>query len=50
MQIEYASEERTGFIVLSDRETQQEICRRETGKTEANQKIEIEYKSNWELD
>ena len=42
-EIEYASEGRMGCIVLSDRKTQQEICRRETSKTEADHKIEIDY-------
>ena len=30
-----------GSIVILDKETRQEICRRETAKTEAQQKIEI---------
>ena len=39
--IEYASDEAVGSIVISDKATKQVICRRETNKTEANQKIEI---------
>ena len=41
MHIEYANDDVMGFIVLSDRETSQEICRKETNKTEAHQNIEI---------
>ena len=41
--IEYASDEAVGSIVLSDKATQQVICRTEINKKEANQKIEIRY-------
>ena len=40
--VEYASDEGLGSIVLKDLATEQEICRRETTKTEALQKIEIQ--------
>ena len=40
--VEYASDEGLGCIVLKDLATDQEICRRETTKTEALQKIEID--------
>ena len=41
VEIQYANDKGMGCIVLSERNTQQEICRRETSKTEADQKIEI---------
>ena len=42
MTVNYASEEGLGSIVLKDLDTDQEICRRQTTKTEALQKIEID--------
>ena len=42
VKVEYASNEGLGSIVLQDLATDQEICRRETSKTEAYQKIEIQ--------
>ena len=42
VEVEYASDEGLGSIVLKDLDTDHEICRRETAKTEANQKIEIQ--------
>ena len=41
MEIEYAADEIMGSIVFLDEANEQEICRRETDKTEALQKIEI---------
>ena len=40
--VEYASDEGLGSIVRKDLATDQEICRRQTTKTEAYQKIEID--------
>ena len=42
-EIEYASEKGMGSIQLTDRKTNEVICRRETNKTEAHHKIEIKY-------
>ena len=42
MTVEYASNEGLGSIVIKDLATDQEICIRETAKTEALQKIEID--------
>ena len=39
MEIEYAKDEGMGSIVILDQDTDQEICRRETTKKEAQQKI-----------
>ena len=42
VEVEYANDQGMGSIMLSDRRTREVICRRETSKTEANQKMEIE--------
>ena len=42
VEVEYASDERMGSIVIKDLSTDQEICRRETDKREAYQKIELD--------
>ena len=42
VKIEYESSESMGSIVISDINTKEVICRRETNKTEAQQKIRID--------
>ena len=42
VEVEYASDEGMGSIVIKDLANDQEICRRETDKREAYQKIEID--------
>ena len=42
VEVKYASDEGMGSIVLKGLDTDEEICRRETDKTEAYQKIEID--------
>ena len=39
----YATDEEMGSIMLLNKAIEQEICRRETIKTEAHQKIEINF-------
>ena len=42
--VEYAEDGRRGAVVMKDKETDQEICRRETVKQEAEFKYKMEFK------
>ena len=39
--VEYAEEGRRGAVVMKDKETDQEICRRETAKQKAEHQMKI---------